>query len=50
MDASRQVFSTVVDGAVFGLVDSSDSERRESLTLEPNDFLFMPPWDGTFST
>lgn len=44
-------FQVEVDGQTFGLVDTSDLEAGEvSVTLVPNDLLFAPPWDGTYST
>jgi formate hydrogenlyase regulatory protein HycA len=42
-------FRVVIDGRVFGLVHKRD-EESEWATLWPNDVMFHPPWDGTFST
>jgi len=33
---------------LFGLVP--DGEPPSSVTLQPNDVMFHPPWDGEFST
>jgi hypothetical protein len=32
------------------MIDTSDPELGPRVTLEPNDFLFSPPWDGAFDT
>jgi formate hydrogenlyase regulatory protein HycA len=44
-----KLFSVEIDGAVFGLVDTSEG-GRDRVTLYPNDLLFTPPWRGTYST
>jgi formate hydrogenlyase regulatory protein HycA len=49
-----KLFSVKIDGHLFGLVDSSEPEEgpefAERVTLWPNDLLFTPPWNGTYST
>lgn len=51
-DISVKLFSITIDGFLFGLVDSSESEEgfEERVTLWPNDLLFTPPWDGSYSS
>jgi hypothetical protein len=51
-DIAVKLFSVTIDGSRFGLVDSSEAERgfEERVTLWPNDLLFTPPWDGTYSS
>jgi len=52
-DIAVRLFSVLVDGRIFGLVDTSfydDGEYYETLTLLPNDFVFTEPWDGDFDT
>jgi len=45
-----KLFSVEIDGHVFGMIDTSDPELGPRVTLEPNDFLFRPPWDGAYDT
>jgi formate hydrogenlyase regulatory protein HycA len=47
-----KLFSTEIDGQLFGLVDSSEPEEgfEDRVTLWPNDFLFTAPWNGVYST
>jgi formate hydrogenlyase regulatory protein HycA len=58
-DIRVKPFGIETDGYLFGLVyrienaeDPNDPERiLESVTLEPNDIIFHPPWDtGEYST
>jgi hypothetical protein len=51
-DIKVKLFSVTIDDHVFGLVDSSEPEEgfEDRVTLEPNDFLFTAPWNGTYST
>lgn len=42
-------FSIEIDGFKFGLLDTSD-ENGPSLTMEPGDLYFRPPWNGTYDT
>ncbi|MGH7222085.1 MAG: hypothetical protein ACRELF_02560 [Gemmataceae bacterium] len=51
-DIAVKLFSVTIEDSLFGLVDSSESEKgfEERVTLWPNDFLFTAPWDGTYST
>lgn len=51
-DIKVRLFSVMIDGQVFGLVDSSEPEEgfEDRVTLEPNDFLFTTPWDGSYDT
>ena len=49
-DVSIRLFSVRVDGHLFGLEETTDEERGESVTLWPNDFFFTPPWNGNYST
>jgi formate hydrogenlyase regulatory protein HycA len=52
-----RLFSTEVDGVLFGLIyhsyEEQDGDEKvfvEYVMLEPNDIMFHPPWDGTYST
>lgn len=46
-----KLFQTVIDGATFGLVDTTDpSEGYERVDLLPNDLVFFPPWTGEYDT
>ena len=49
-DVRVKLFSVEIDGHVFGMIDTSDPELGPRVTLEPNDFLFRPPWDGAYDT
>jgi hypothetical protein len=51
-DIAVKLFSVTIDGALFGLVDSSEPEEgfEERVTLWPNDLLFKSPWDGAYDT
>ncbi len=49
-DVEVRLFSALVDGSSFGLVDTTDEELGESVTLWPNDLVFHPPWDGSYDT
>jgi len=50
-DVRIKLFKTEIDGCTFGLVDSSDlATETETVTLLPNDFVFYPPWDGSYDT
>jgi len=49
-DFRVKLLSVEIDGHVFGMIDTSDPELGPRVTLEPNDFLFSPPWDGAFDT
>ncbi|HJZ58297.1 MAG TPA: hypothetical protein VKE74_25365 [Gemmataceae bacterium] len=49
-DVRVKLFSVTIDGHRFGLEDTTDDERGESVTLWPNDLFFTPPWNGTYST
>jgi hypothetical protein len=46
-----KLFSTLIDGSVFGLVDASELEKSyQRIDLVPNGLAFFPPWDGTYET
>ena len=46
-----RLFSTLIDGTEFGLVDASEPEEEyEAIHLVPNDLAFFEPWDGTDDT
>ena len=45
------LFSTKVEGSVFGLVDASEPEEDYyCINLLPNGLAFFPPWDGDYDT
>ena len=48
-DVEIALFSTSIDGHEFGLFDESDEDGPRA-ELRPNDFLFTPPWDGSYDT
>ena len=46
-----ELFSTEIDGFVFGLVDgSAPDEDIEKVDLLPNDLAFFAPWKGDYDT
>jgi formate hydrogenlyase regulatory protein HycA len=50
-DVEVELFSTVIDGFTFGLLNASKpDENYESIHLLPNDFAFFAPWNGEFET
>lgn len=50
-DIEVGLFTTRIDGNIFGLVDASErKENYERIDLVPNDLAFFPPWDGTYDT
>jgi formate hydrogenlyase regulatory protein HycA len=50
-DVEAELFSTEVDGFIFGLVDASEpAEGIERIDLLPNDLAFFEPWDGEYDT
>ncbi len=53
-DISVGLFQVVQDGVLYGLLyegnNEGDVEGDEHVMLEPNDIMFHPPWDGTYSS
>jgi formate hydrogenlyase regulatory protein HycA len=50
-DLEIGLFSVQIDGHKFGLVDASiPEEGYQRIDLLPNQLVFFPPWDGTYST
>lgn len=49
-DISIRLFQLEIDGARFGMLDSSNEEFGDSVTMEPADFVFYPPWNGEYDT
>ncbi len=50
-DIKISLFSTEIDGFIFGLVDGSErKEGIEKIVLLPNDLEFFSPWDGEYDT
>lgn len=49
-DIQVRLFALEIDGYFFGLEYASTSLDGESVTLQPNDIMFHPPWDGDYST
>jgi len=52
-DVEVKPFTVRVDGQDFGLLDDTEIDGGKTylrLVLQPNDFLFTPPWDGSFDT
>lgn len=54
-DVEVNLFEAEIDGAVFGLVDTTWEDEEEGAviveaTLVPNDLVFTEPWDGTYDT
>lgn len=50
-DVEVGLFSVRIDGHVFGLQDTSETEEGyQRIDLVPNGLAFFPPWDGTYST
>jgi hypothetical protein len=50
-DVEIGLFSVQIDGHKFGLVDASiPKEGYQRIDLLPNQLVFFPPWDGTYST
>ncbi len=45
-----QLFQTVIDGFTFGLVDTSTEEWGDTVTMQPGDLVFYPPWNGDYDT
>lgn len=45
-----QLFQAVIDGFTFGLVDTSTEEWGDTVTMQPGDLVFYPPWNGDYDT
>jgi formate hydrogenlyase regulatory protein HycA len=46
-DVAVRLFSVTIEGHRFGMIAD---EEFGTVSLEPNDFVFYPPWDGEYDT
>lgn len=50
-DIEINLFSTLIDGSRFGLIDASEPSRGYfRVDLIPNGLSFFSPWEGAYST
>ena len=49
-DIAIRLFQVEIDKDLFGLIDTSSTEFGETVTMEPADFVFYPPWTGEYDT
>jgi hypothetical protein len=49
-DIKIALFQQEIDGHIFGMIDSSSVEFGPSVTMQPADWVFHPPWDGCYDT
>jgi formate hydrogenlyase regulatory protein HycA len=49
-DVEVHLFSVIVDGHTFGLIDVTEPGGDELVDLVPNDLEFYPPWTGEYDT
>lgn len=45
-----KLFQVIIDGDIFGMVDSSSEEYGDSTTMEPGGLYFHAPWNGEYDT
>ncbi len=45
-----RLFQASIDDCMFGLVDTSTEEWGDSVTMQPADLVFYPPWTGDYDT
>jgi hypothetical protein len=45
-----RLFQASINDCMFGLVDTSTEEWGDSVTMQPADLVFYPPWTGDYDT
>lgn len=45
-----RLFCIEIDGATFGMIETSDEEFGDSVTMQPHGLYFHPPWNGEYDT
>lgn len=49
-DIAIRLFKVEIDGHTFGMIDTSSHQWGDTVTMEPGDLVFYPPWDGEYDT